>query len=475
MQVAEAVHRYGKTLNVSVLPVYGGSPMQMQLRALRRGVDVVVATPGRILDHIARGSIDLTRVRTAVLDEADEMLDMGFADDLEAILAALPAERQTALFSATVESRISAIARAHMRDPMRITIEREKPSTSGAAPRVREVAYVISRQHKIEALGRVLDVESPTAGIVFCRTRTEVDQLTDTLGARGYSVESLHGGLEQDQRDRVMRRFRDGTIELVVATDVAARGLDIGHLSHVVNYDVPTSSDAYVHRIGRAGRAGRSGVAITLLEPKEQRHLRNIEQALKRRIAIESVPTAHDVRAKRMEQTSARIREELQSGAYEPYRVIVDALATDFDVTDIAAAAIKLAGAAEEGQAGPSAMDLDAALVQETGRGGDEEGKRKGKGKAKGEKRREAKGRGRRGEIVRIFLPVGRKSGVRPADIVGAIANESNIDARLIGTIEISDNYSLVEVPDDEAAQIISAMRSTKIRGVAVKARREKF
>lgn len=474
MQVAEAVHRYGKSLNVSVLPVYGGSPMGMQLRALRRGVDVVVATPGRVLDHITRGSLDLSRVRTAVLDEADEMLDMGFADDLEAILAALPAERQTALFSATVESRISAMARAHMRDPMRITIEREKPSTTGAPPRVREVAYIVSRQHKVEALGRVLDIESPTAGIVFCRTRTEVDQLTDTLGARGYSVESLHGGLEQEQRDRVMRRFRDSVIELVVATDVAARGLDIEHLSHVVNYDVPTSSDAYVHRIGRAGRAGRSGVAITLLEPKEQRHLRNIEHALKRRIAIESVPTVHDVRAKRMEQTSARIREALESGEFEPYRVIAEALATDYDLTDVAAAAIKLAGATEE--AGEEATeDLNVTPATEVRGLRETKGHRKEERKGKPKDKKAKGGRGRGGDVVRLFMPIGKKAGVRPADIVGAIANESNIPARLIGSIEISDSYSLVEVPDDQADHIIDAMRGTKIRGTAVKVRREKY
>jgi ATP-dependent RNA helicase DeaD len=468
MQVAEAVHRYGKSFNVSVLPVYGGSPMGLQLRALRRGVDVVVATPGRIVDHISRGSIDLSRVRTAVLDEADEMLDMGFAEDLEKILAALPADRQTALFSATVESRITAIARAHMRDPLRITIEREKPPAGGAAPRVREVAYVVTRQHKIEALGRILDVESPTSAIVFCRTRTEVDQLTETLGARGYSVDSLHGGLEQEQRDRVMKRFRDGAIELVVATDVAARGIDIGHLSHVVNFDIPTSSDAYVHRIGRAGRAGRSGVAITLLEPKEQRHLRSIEQALKRRIAVESVPTVHDVRAKRMERMSARIREELEAGGHEGYRVIVEALSTDYDITDVAAAAIKLASLSdgENESEEPTTENLNAAIIDE---------RPSGKSKGKGRKEKGGRSKGRRSDVVRLFIPIGKKLGVRPADLVGAIANESRINAREIGSIDITDGFSLVEVPEDQAQHVIDALKGTKIRGVAVKARRERF
>ena len=229
-----------------------------------------------------------------VLDEADEMLDMGFAEDLEAILEAVPETRQTALFSATMAPAIRSIANRHLRNPVLVHIARERVAP-GEAPRVREVAFVVQRRHKVAALARVLDMESPTSAIVFCRTRTEVDELTETLGARGYRAEALHGGLSQEQRDRVMRRFRDGASELLVATDVAARGLDIEHVSHVVNFDVPSSPDAYVHRVGRTGRAGREGVAITLSEAREHRLLRNIEQATKRKISIESVPTIHDL------------------------------------------------------------------------------------------------------------------------------------------------------------------------------------
>ena len=271
MQLAEAVHRYGKTIGVRVLPVYGGASMDSQLRALHRGVDVVVATPGRALDHVNRKSLKLEGVRTLVLDEADEMLDMGFAEDLEAILAATPAERQTALFSATLPPRIVSIAGKHLRNPLRIAIARET-TAAGKMPKVRQTAYVVARGHKRAALGRVLDIESPTAALVFCRTRLEVDDLTEALKSRGLRVESLHGGISQAERDRVMKKLRAGTLELVVATDVAARGLDIGHLSHVVNYDVPSSPDVYVHRIGRTGRAGREGVAITLAEPREHWH-----------------------------------------------------------------------------------------------------------------------------------------------------------------------------------------------------------
>src|SRR5207248_7109303 len=280
MQVAEAVHRYGKGLATRVLPVYGGQSIQQQLRSLRRGVDVIVATPGRALDHIRRGSLSLTSVQVVILDEADEMLDMGFADDLEEILEALPAERQTALFSATIPPRIAEIAERYLKKPVRLRIAREAVAP-GSAPRVRQVAYVVPRQYKVQALGRVLDMESPTSAIVFCRTRTEVDELSETLIGRGYRAEALHGGLSQEQRDRVMQRFRDGTTELLIATDVAARGLDIEHVSHVVNFDVPSAPDGYVHRIGRTGRAGREGVAITLAEPREHRMLRNIEQLTK--------------------------------------------------------------------------------------------------------------------------------------------------------------------------------------------------
>jgi ATP-dependent RNA helicase DeaD len=507
MQVAEAIHKYGKSLGVRVLPIYGGQAMQQQLRSLRRGVDVVVATPGRVLDHIRRKSIDLTVVRTVVLDEADEMLDMGFAEDLDAILTSLPKERQTALFSATIPPRIASIAKSHLNNPARITIARES-TTSGGKAKVREIAYVVPKQHKPEALGRVLDMESPASAIVFCRTRTEVDHLTEVLGARGYGVESLHGGHTQEQRDRVMRRFRDGTTQLLTATDVAARGLDIGHLSHVVNYDVPWTADAYVHRVGRTGRAGKEGVAITLLEPREQRMLRNIEQQAKRKITIETVPTVVDVRARQMELTSAGVREVLEADDFAAYGVLVDALATDYDLRDIAAAAIKFAHEAKSSPDAGSDVDLSAPLARE---------ERKARGKERGERVRTAEGWGERqasyekedpvkelrpprppkahvvsakqpraerkrargtpegGPFTRIYVPIGKHAGIRPGDLVGAIANEASIDSALIGSIEIADKFSLVEVPDAEADSIISALNHSTIRGKRVKARRERF
>ena len=260
MQVGEAVHKYGKGLGIRAVPVYGGQDIRRQLRALERGSDVVIATPGRALDHIRRKTMSLGNVRAVVLDEADEMLDMGFAEDLESILSAAPSVRQTALFSATLPPRIRDMAERHLTDPVRLSIPTER-TASGAIPRVRQMAYIVGRSHKIAALGRILDVEAPTLAFIFCRTRTEVDELTETLNGRGYRSEALHGGMSQEQRDRVMRRVRSGATDLLVATDVAARGLDVEQVSHVVNYDVPSAPEAYVHRIGRTGRAGRASVA----------------------------------------------------------------------------------------------------------------------------------------------------------------------------------------------------------------------
>lgn len=488
MQVAEAIHRYGRPLDIRVLPIYGGQAMQQQLRALKRGVDVVVATPGRALDHIRRRTLALDAVRTVVLDEADEMLDMGFAEDLEAILEAVPAERQTALFSATMAAPIRAIASRHLRDPILVTIKREV-AAPGETPRVREVAFVVQRRHKVAALARVLDMESPTSAIVFCRTRTEVDELTETLGGRGYRAEALHGGLSQEQRDRVMRRFRDGASELLVATDVAARGLDIEHVSHVVNFDVPSSPEAYVHRIGRTGRAGREGVAITLAEAREHRLLRNIEHATRRKISVESVPSIHDLRARRLEVIRASIEELLVDGALDSYRVVIDSLSTEYDIVDIAAAAIKLAddaaGAATEAEeeipnAALPRREKRPHRESRPQRGRDERGREEGRREDRGREERPRRGReaeGRRargGDITRVYVALGRKNGVRPADLVGAIANEVGMDSRDIGAIEIADRFSLVEVPDDAADEVIRALRGTTIRGKRVMARRDR-
>jgi ATP-dependent RNA helicase DeaD len=341
MQVAEAVHRYGRPLGASVLPVYGGQAYGPQLRALERGADVVIATPGRALD-LARGKkLKLERVAVVVLDEADEMLDMGFAEDIEALLAETPKVRQTVLFSATLPPRINAIAKRHSTDPVRIKIAAE-PMVAGTSALVRQFAYIVPRGHKLATLGRVLDVENPGSAIVFCRRRNEVDELAENLNARGYRAEALHGGMTQDQRNRVMKKFRAEASDLLIATDVAARGLDIQHLSHVINFDVPCEAESYVHRIGRVGRAGREGVAITLAEPREHRQIRGIEQTTGQKITIAKVPTIADLRARRLELTRASVREAIVEGGLDHYRVVIESLSDEYDLMEIAMGAVKL-------------------------------------------------------------------------------------------------------------------------------------
>jgi ATP-dependent RNA helicase DeaD len=474
MQVAEAVHKYGKSLGVCALPIYGGASMEAQLRSLKRGVDVVVATPGRALDHIRRKTLRLDAVKVVVLDEADEMLDMGFAEDLEAILENTPAERQTALFSATLPPRIAEIANKHLREPVRVRIDREIVP-AGSAPRVRQIAYIVGRAHKIATLGRVLDVENPTSAIVFCRTRTEVDELAESLNGRGYRAEALHGGLSQEQRDRVMKKFRANTADLLIATDVAARGLDVQHVSHVVNYDVPSAAEAYVHRIGRTGRAGREGVAITLAEPREHRLLRNIEHQTKQKIEIATVPTVADLRARRLELTRASIRETVLAGDLDHYRVVVDSLAQEFDIMDVAAAAVKQADAKESGS-DDEEIPTVSLRPDSAGRAGRDRAPLSRVSRDRAEKPR----RGKREPITpdwnvaRLYVGAGRNSKVRPADLVGAIVNEAGVDPRAIGAIQITDRFSLVEVPEEIADEIIDTLRASTIKGKRVPVRRDR-
>jgi ATP-dependent RNA helicase DeaD len=482
MQVAEATHKYSRGTPISVVPLYGGASISQQIRALERGVDIVVATPGRALDHIRRGSLNLASIRLLVLDEADEMLDMGFAEDIDAILSSTPETRQTALFSATMPPRLRSIAEKHLRDPQRINIAGEKPA-AGKLPRVRQVAYVVPRGQKPAALQRVLDMESPTSAIVFCRTRLEVDSLVETLNSHGYRAEALHGGMEQRQRDAVMGRFRAAKADLLIATDVAARGLDIQQLSHVFNYDVPAAPDAYVHRIGRTGRAGREGTAITLADPREHRLLRSIERVTKQKIEVAAVPSVADVRGRRLEQTKASLREQLAAGGLDDVRVVVESLAQEFDVLDVAAAAVKLAHAAlmgdaeevelpasppaREEQFRPAGRDPHARLVPGS-RPAPSNGTRGG--------RPERVGRaGDGGEaLARLYFGAGRSSGIRPGDLVGAITNEAGLSSKDVGAIQITDRFSLVDVPEALADDVVNAMRKTTLRGHKVQVRRDR-
>jgi ATP-dependent RNA helicase DeaD len=461
VQVSEAMYKYGRDLGARVVPVYGGQPIGRQLQALARGVDVVVATPGRVLDHIKRGSLSLAEVDTVVLDEADEMLDMGFAEDLEAILDAVPAQRQTMLFSATMPSRLNGIVKRHLTDPVRIQTGKGRQQATDT-PRITQRAYVVARAHKPAALGRILDVEAPVATIVFCRTREEVDQLTETMNGRGYRAEALHGGMDQEQRDRVMGRLRAGTAELLVATDVAARGLDIDQLSHVVNYDVPSAPESYVHRIGRVGRAGREGVAITLAEPREQRLLANIERVTGQPISVATVPSVADLRAKRVATTVELVRDALDDDDLDDYDELLELLLDDGEVDRIALAALKLVHLAAAGE-------TDDQEIPEATAWGD----RKGRGRGEGARERaESAGRPDAGEVGRVYVSIGFKEGVRPGDLVGAIANSTHLVGSQIGPIKVWEHYSVVGVPERSVDEVVRALKQCIIRGKKASVRR---
>jgi ATP-dependent RNA helicase DeaD len=503
MQVAEAFHVYGKSLGARVVPVYGGQPIGQQLRGLRRGVDVVVATPGRAVDHLKRGSLTFEAARIVVLDEADEMLDMGFAEDLDTILSATPADRQTALFSATISPTITRIAKRHLRDPARITVHAEKATSDGVA-RVRQTAYVVRRVDKLPALCRILDVEDPTSTLVFARTRGEVDDLAEALSSRGHDAGALHGGLAQEARDRIMGRFRDGTLDVLVATDVAARGLDIEHVSHVVNFDVPSDSDAYVHRIGRTGRAGREGVAITLVEPREHRLLRNIESATRSKLQIARLPTVADLRERRLELLRANLRDALETGGHDRFRGVIEPLTEEFDLVDIALAAVSLIEGAETRD--EDEVELAQASLQQPGPGpnrGPGSGPRSpgrsfgGPGSAQGGPPPRVLGgpggprggpralggpgpgaRTPRGPEAdgweQLWIGGGRRAGLRPGDLVGAIANEAGVPGSVVGAIQLFDDFALVDVQGQVADAVEHALRNATIRGQRLPVRRER-
>ena len=331
IQVAQETHNLSKFRRLKVVPVYGGQPIDRQFRALSMGAQVVVGTPGRVLDHLRRGTLDLTRVRVVVLDEADEMLNMGFIEDVEEILKDAPADRQTALFSATMPPRIAALTKTYLKDPVRVTIESKRRTVL----LVEQKYYEVVPSQKVEALSRILDMESPGATIIFCRTRRDVDDLGESLQMRGYEAETLHGEMNQAARDRVMNRFRAGAADLLIATDVAARGLDIDQVTHVINYDIPWDVESYIHRIGRTGRAGRSGEAITLVSPRERYQLRLIERAINAPIKPARVPSSADIASRRREMFKEKIREVITANTSDGYLATVEELMEEgaFDST----------------------------------------------------------------------------------------------------------------------------------------------
>ena len=430
IQTAEELNKIGKFKRVRTLPIYGGQSIDRQIRALKRGVHIVVGTPGRLLDHLNRGTLALDTVNTLVLDEADEMLDMGFIDDIENILRQIPDGRQTLLFSATMPAPIEKLSRRYMQHPQRVTITKENLTV----PLIDQLYY--ETREKFEGLCRVLDVEETGKLIIFCRTKRAVDDLTASLEARGYSAGGLHGDLSQIQRDRVMKRFREGRIDILIATDVAARGIDIDDITHVINYDIPQDHESYVHRIGRTGRAGRKGVAMTFIEPKEYRQLRLIMKLAHTKIQRKELPTASDMLEHQKELVQERLIKTLQQNHYDDYHEIIsDVAAEGFDMVDIAAAALKLS------LEGFKDVDKESGALGDTG--------------------------GAPG-MVRLFLNIGRSQKIRPADIVRAIADEADIPGATIGVINIYDKFTFVEVPEDVAERVMSIMHRNTVKGYKV-------
>jgi len=474
VQVANALTKYGQPLAVSIQAIYGGTGFSDQVRALKQGVDVIVATPGRALDHLRRGTVSLSGVTTVVLDEADEMLDMGFAEDIEAILSHVPKTRQTMLFSATMPPRIAAIAENHLKDPVRIQVARETVP-DGEAPKVRQAAYLVARGYRAATLARILDVEAPRSAIVFCRTRQEADELADGLIGRGFKPESLHGGLSQEQRDRVMKKFRAGSINLLIATDVAARGLDISHLSHVINYHVPQQVEVYVHRTGRVGRAGREGVALTLLDPRELPQLRIIERVTKQRIPLLPIPSVAELQTKRRERIRQSLREFITAGGLDEYLSLIGPLGSEFTAEEVALAAVKLAmmvlhSAREE-------EEIPAPAAPRSGPGQDSRNRgseRLASSRRSGVERSSGARRPRPG-MVRLYVGAGRDLGVVPRELVNVIENEVGLSRRDIGSIDVADRFSLVEVPESLADDVIEILDGGRIRGRKVQVRRDKF
>ena len=435
IQVADEISKIGKTKRIRVLPVYGGQPIERQIRSLKRGIQVVIGTPGRLLDHIRRGTIDLEYVNFLVLDEADEMLDMGFVDDMENIIKNVPPERQTMLFSATMPRPILSISKKYMRVPKVVAIHKEVVT----APTIDQ--YYYETRDKVDGLCRILDTTDDCKMIIFCRTKKGVDELVIALATRGYEAEGLHGDLSQNQRDRVMKKFRSGQVDILVATDVAARGLDIDNITHVVNFDVPSDSESYVHRIGRTGRAGNTGVALTFITPREFRQLKLIERSIKTKIIRGTLPTDASVLERQREQIVSKMQTILEQDRYQDYLPIVETLEKDYDVQDIAAAALKFMQEGAKALEEPAEEEsLPDALANTGAKPG----------------------------MVRLFVNIGRSSRVTVRDIVQSIAIEAEIPARSIGRISIYDNFSFVEVPMEHAEKVLAVMHRNTIRGCRV-------
>lgn len=436
--------------NIRVLPIYGGQPIDRQITALKKGAQVIIGTPGRVMDHMRRHTIKMQTVKFVVLDEADEMLDMGFRDDIELILDKVPEERQSVMFSATMSGDILDLSKKYLRNPEYVKISRKELTV----PNIEQVYFDVKEKYKLEALCRLIDVYSPKLAIVFCNTKKRVDDVTEQLLGRGYFADGLHGDLKQQQRDRVMQKFRNGAIEILVATDVAARGIDVENVDIVFNYDIPQDEEYYVHRIGRTGRAGKSGMAFTFCVGREIYKLRDIMTYAKTKIRQELLPTLDDIEKNKTDIFIEKIRSIIEQGGLEKYAAIAeDMLDDDTTALDIAAALIKM-------NIGESVSDYSAAENDLNVKNplGNAEPKSK--------------------DMVRLFINAGKNNKIRAKDIVGAFAGETGVPGQVIGAIDIYDDFAYVDVPFEYAKDIIDGMKNSRIKGRKIsieKAKKTKF
>lgn len=467
IQVAEAFQRYAVHLQgFHVLPIYGGQSYVPQLKGLKRGAHVVVGTPGRVMDHIERGVLKLDTLRFIVLDEGDEMLQMGFIDAIESILERAPPERQTALFSATLPPQIRRIAQRHMREPAQVTIQ----NRTSTAPKIRQRYWLVSGLHKLDALTRILEAERFEAMLIFVRTKLETTELAERLEARGFNVAALNGDIPQQQRERTIARLKAGQIDIVVATDVAARGLDVERISHVVNYDIPYDSQTYVHRIGRTGRAGRNGEAILFVSPRERNMLRIIERATRQPLEQMQLPTIKDVNEQRILKFKDTLANAVRGGAGKLFQPLIEEIEHEQNLPAVEIAAA-LAGLLQ----GPapflltSTLDTSRDRLPPDGPGGQSAGERAKSAARESESgpRRHRPAGDLRHETYRI--EVGHDQGVQPGNIVGAIANEAGLDGRSIGHIDIRADHSFVDLPAGMPDEIFDSLQAVRVRGAELR------
>ena len=458
IQVAEAFQKYAKHMEgFHVLPIYGGQDYRGQIRALQRGLHVIVGTPGRVMDHMRRGTLKLDQLNALVLDEGDEMLRMGFIDDVEWILEQTPADRQIALFSATMPAQIRRIVNKYLKDPAEVTI---KVATTTAAT-IRQRYWLVSGLHKLDALTRILEAEPFDAILIFVRTKTLTTELAEKLTARGYAAAPLNGDIAQNQRERAVGELKNGTLDILVATDVAARGLDVQRVSHVINYDIPYDAEAYVHRIGRTGRAGRPGDAILFVAPRERRMLNIIEKATRKKIDIMELPSTDLINDKRIARFKQRIADTLATEELGEFSQLIEQFQQEQNVP-----AVEIAAALARLLQGDEPLLLKKQTQKKPDRHADKQEKPGHKKPARKEKRRTT-GQDATPEqgMERFRIEVGNKHGVRPGSIVGAIANEAGLDGQHIGRITIHDDYSLVDLPVGMPKDVFHDLKKTRIAG----------